>query len=238
MAKKGERKSEKRLSTSKVRKVRRKERTWTIRSKPGPHSRKKSIPLGMALRDILGKGKTLKEVKFILNSKKIKVDGRIVKNYRFPIGLFDMISIDEEKKNYLTIFDDGGRFTLKETKDAGKLRKLCKVTGKKVGKKGVIQLVSNDGRTFEEKKTQCKVGDSLEIELPTQKILNRLELKKGNFVYISGGTHIGEQAKITDIIEGTMKRPKLVALKPEGKDEFQTIGRNVFVIGDKKLVIK
>lgn len=238
MAKKGETKGEKRLRTSKVRKISRKEKKWAIRSKPGPHSRSKSIPLGSVIRDLLGKGKTLREVKFILNKGKVKVDGRIVKNYRFSTGLFDVVTLEEEKKSYRIIFDISGRFTLKEITGTGKLRKLCKIVGKKIIKGSILQLVTNDGRTLREKKTDYRVGDSLEIELPGQKILSRFELKRGNFVYITGGTHIGEQGKVREITSGTMKRPKLVTLKPEGKDEFQTIESNVFVVGDKKLNVE
>jgi ribosomal protein S4E len=59
-------------------------------------------------------------------------------------------------------------------------------------------------------------------------------MQKGNSVYIIGGTHVGEVAKVAVVIEGTMKRSKLVELT-EGKEKFQTTEANVVVVDDGML---
>jgi len=238
MGSKGESKIEKRLVTSKARKINRKEKTFTIKSKPGPHKRKDSVPLGFVLRDLLGIVENMKEAKFILNNSEVKVDGRIVKDARFPVGLFDIISIEKIKKEFRMLFDRKGRLFPEEIKGKEKLVKLSKVVGKKTVKGKKIQIETNDGRNFVLEKTKLKIGDSVKISVPDQKILEEIELKQGALVYVCGGTHIGMIAKVREITPGTMKRPKLVTLKPEGEDEIQTIESNVFAVGEGKPVLE
>ena len=44
----------KRLAAPRTVRLHRKEKTWTIKSSPGPHLLDKSIPLGLIIRDYLG----------------------------------------------------------------------------------------------------------------------------------------------------------------------------------------
>ncbi len=231
MAKKGSNKKQKRLSAEKVRRMNRKENTFTIKLKSGPHNHKQSVPLGFLLRDILNHSSNTKETKNILSQGKIKIDGKERKDKQFPIGLFDFISIEGIKENYRMVLDSKGRLKAIKTEEK-KPFKLCRITGKKSVKKG-IQLNTHDGRTFIEKKTDLKVGDSIKISLPEQKIIEKLPEKKGSLVYITAGSYAGQTAKIEEIIPGTINRFKRVKLKTKEK-EFKTTEPNVFVIGEKK----
>ena len=232
MAKKGAKKKQKRLSTNKVRRMNRKESTFTIKLKPGPHNFTQSIPLGFLIRDILKLANNKKEIKKILNAGKIKVDRKIRKELKFPVGLFDLVSIEDTKENYRIILDLKGRLKVIKTEEK-KPVKLCKITGKKINGKKQVQLNTNDGRTFIEKETELKLGDSIKISLPEQKILEKLPEKKGSLVYVTGGSHTGVQAQIEEIIPGTINRFKTVKLKTKEK-EFKTTETNIFVIGEKK----
>jgi len=234
MASKGERKIEKRLATSKVRKIKRKEERFTIRSKPGPHTRASAVPVGFVLRDLLGIAKNMKEIKFILSSRQVKVDGRIISDYKFPVGLFDLVSIEKTKKNYRMVFDSKGRLAAEAIDLKEKPAKICKITGKKTIKGRKVQLETNDGRSIVLGKTGLAVGGTVKISLPEQKILAEFELKRGNIVYIIAGAHVGTIAAVREITEGTMKRPKLITLKPHEGEEIQTVEKNIFVIGEKK----
>ncbi|MFH1240520.1 MAG: 30S ribosomal protein S4e [Candidatus Diapherotrites archaeon] len=234
MAKKGSKKSEKRISTDKVRNIKKKEKTWTIKAEPGPHKKSTSVPLGFILRDLLEVAQNLREVKQILNSKSVKVDGTLRTSYRFPVGLFDVVSFNKDKKGYRLVYDFKGRLMVKEIEGKELNKKICKITNKKTGKTGITELVTNDGRIFKEKNAKYKVGDSLEIELPGQKISKSLEFAKGNTAYVSGGTHISAMGKITEIVAGTMKRKTLVTLKTADKEEFSTTENNIIVIGKEK----
>jgi len=232
MAKKGGKKKQKRLSTNKIRLIKRKERTFTIKLKPGPHNFTQSVPLGFLVRDLLNLSTNSKETKNILISGKIKIDGKIRKEPKFPVGLFDLISIEDKKENYRMALDSKGRLKTIKTEEK-KPVKLCKVTAKKIKGKKEIQLNTNDGRTFIEKETKLKVGDTIKISLPEQKIIEKLSEKKGNLVYVTGGSHSGQIAEIEEIIPGTINRQKIIKLKTKEK-QFRTTESNVFVIGEKK----
>lgn len=234
MSSKGGTTVEKRLSTSKARKIFRKEKKFTIHSNPGTHKRKISVPLGFVLRDLLKVCWNLKEAKSILNAGKVKIDGKIRKEYKFPIGLFDVVSI-EGLKSYRTLFDSLGRIELVEIDSKKeKLSKVCKIAGKRIVRGKVLQINTTDGRVFGEKAEKVSVGDSVLIDLAEQKIVSTIELKQGNLVYVFGGTHVGTVALVKNVVDGTMKRPKLLTLEKKDKSEFQTTENNVIVVGEKK----
>src|SRR6266705_3420462 len=74
--------------------IRRKERTWAPNTRPGPHSREKSIPLVIIIREILGYARTSKEATRIVTGGKVKVDGVVRRDHRFPVGLMDVLQIE------------------------------------------------------------------------------------------------------------------------------------------------
>ncbi len=236
MANKGETKSEKRLASSKAVPVLRKEHTWQVRTKPGPHKRKNSVALEFVVRDLLGIARNTREVKSILNSGNVLVDGRAVKNRHLPVGLFDLVSIVPEKKSYRILFSRKGKIKAVE-EDFAEKRKICKVVGKRALAKGMFQLATNDGRTFLEKKAGTKAGDSLLVEVPEQKISKVLKMEPNKTVLVVDGTHVGDVAKLLEVFPGSMLRPKLVKLKTE-TGEFSTVETNIFVVGEEKPLIK
>ncbi len=230
MAKKGETKGLKRLKAPKVRKLKRKVRKWTIRSRAGPYKGNESIPLGFVLRDLIGVCKTMHEVRIVLKEGKVRVNGIKRSDYRFSVGLFDVVSIDGFGKDYRIVFDLKGRFEAEEIDQTEKKTKISKIIGKKKTKGGKIQLRTNDGRTIVMDKTEAKVGDSVEIELPVQKVKRILSFGKGAKAYIIGGKHAGKKAEILEVREGEINKPKIVLLKDK-ENEFLTTMDKVFVVG-------
>jgi len=228
--------SEKRLAAGRLVPLKRKENTWHINAKPGPHSRKNSTALGFVLRDMLKIAKTAKEAKTILNSGHVLVDGKTSKDARRPVGLFDLVTIVPEKKTYRVLVGKKGKLEVLEEK-FGENHKICKVVGKKAGPKGETMLSTNDGRTFKEKKTSAKVGDSLLVEVPKQKVVKEIKQGPKKTVLVVDGRHIGVVAKVKEIVSGTISRPKLVSLKV-GETEFMTVESNIVVVGEEKPVIK
>ncbi len=237
MSKKGEDKTLKTLNAPKIRAIHRKESVFSIKVNKGPHTSDSSVPISFILRDLLGYSSNLKETKFILNTGKVKVDGKTVKDYRFPVGLFDLIDLPERKERFRVLLDLKGRIKLVSVDSKEKISKLCKVVGKKVYLKGKIQLITNDGRTIVLDKTDVNVGDSVKLDLPGQKIVQSFALEKGSQVFFTGGKHVGGKAEIIEIIPGTMKRKSSVILI-EGDKKFSTVLSNVFVVGKNKLEIE
>lgn len=237
MAKRGETKTQKRISVSKTRKLMKKEYAWTFRAIPGPHTAESSVPLGFVVRDLLAFARNAKEARFLLNNNVVLVNGVRRTDVRFPVGIFDVVDFETTKKRYRVFLDRKGVVTLREIPVGGKLAKLCKLSGKKSAGKGKFQYVFNDGTVLLNEKDSMKIGDSAKIEFPGKRIAEVYPLQKGSVAYVVGGLHIGQTAKVTDIIEGTISREKLVNLKSE-KASFQTVARNVFVIGEKKSEIE
>jgi len=236
MAKKGTGKSEKRLAASRLVPLLRKEYTWNVKPRAGPHSRRNSVALGFALRDMLCVVRTIAEAKRVLNNGDILVDGKVVKDYKRPLGLFDLVTVLPEKKTFRVVIGKNSKFALSEEK-FGENQKLCRVVAKKTVSSGEVQLTTNDGRCFREKKTGANAGDSLLIEVPSQKIVKVLGQEPGKSVLVIEGRHLGLLAKAKEFVSGTLTRPKLVLLET-GESSFMTLESNIVIVGDEKPVIK
>ncbi|MEM0359799.1 MAG: 30S ribosomal protein S4e [Candidatus Diapherotrites archaeon] len=238
MAKKGGNKRQKRFTASKARQMNTKSEKWTVKSIPGPFSKEKSIPLGVLLRDLLGIGRNLRETKIVLHQGKVSVNGKKRRDYRFPVGLFDIISIEGFEKDFMMVFDRKGKLLPKEKSKEEKKSKVCRIEGKKTAKKGKTQLLTNDGRNIlVEKGSEINTNDSIEIEVPSQKVLKIFRFEKGAKVFIRGGKHAGQEGIIKEIIEGSTEqalKPEKLVLVKSGSKEFQTNSKNIFVIGEAK----
>ena len=239
MARKGANRKQKRLSASRALFASRKTSKWIIATKPGAHAKGNSVPLGFALREILNFAENAKETKMLLNSGKVLVDGKIRKGRNMPLGIFDVVELPEIEKRYRVLFDAKRRLVLREFSFKGKLQKLCKVVGKHTISGGKMQITTHDGRNILiDGKEGISVDDTLLVELPEQKIVGKFKLQQGNLAYVVSGTHVSEKAKILEVGESTMKKPKLITLETESEEQFKTLSQNVFVIGAEKPAIE
>lgn len=229
MSNKGESKQTKSRSMPKQIHVSKKETYWTIHTKSGPHNKGTSIPLGLIVRNFAQIATTLRETKLVLKNGEVKVNGVIRKSHQFPVGLFDVVSIDKQKLHYRVLLDGKERILLKTIEKESK-EKVSKVTGKILTPKG-IQITTNDGRIYFGVK--ANVGDSLKVAIPAGKVEEVIEFKEGATAYVTKGAHCSETATVKGIVEGTARREKLVKLA-NGKEEFETIAGNVFLIGKGK----
>jgi small subunit ribosomal protein S4e len=219
----------KRLNVPRVVRLHRKERAWSIRTSPGPHKITRAIPLGLIVRDYLKLTDTQKETKNVLSNQEIVVDGKIVKNHKYPCGLMDVISIPTLKKDYRILFDKRGKLTLVPIKTDDAKWKLCKIENKTIVKGKKIQLNLHDGRNKLVEKDQYKTGDVLKISFEDQKIDDIYKFEKGAVSIIIGGSHIGEVANIGEIETTISSKSNLIKMK--GSTEFTTLQQHVFPIG-------
>ena len=222
----------KRLNAPRVLKLHRKEGVWTIRTSPGPHPLKQSIPLGLIVRDYLKLTDTLKETKSILSNREILVDGKIIKNHKYPCGLMDIISIPTLKKDYRILFDKLGKLTLVPIKTDNAKWKLCRIENKTIIKNKQVQLNLHDGRNKLVEKDEYKTGDVLKIIFENQKIDDTYKFEKGAVSMVIGGNHIGEIADISEIQKTPSSKSNLIKMK--GSTEFTTLQKYVFPIGKNK----
>jgi len=219
----------KRLNTPKTWDIKKKGLKYIKRPSPGAHSFKNGISLSIFLRDILKLAKTNKEVKNILNSNDVIIDGVKRKSEKFIVGFMDIVSIPSIKENFRIVFNKKGKLSfIKINEDESKL-KISKIIGKKMHKGLQINLL--DGRNILTDKKECKVGDSVLIEIPKQTIKETIKLEVGSLILLIGGKHIGNTAKIEEIKNNMMKC--------KNKDiTFETSKKYAFVIGRDKPIIK
>lgn len=159
----------------------------------------KSIPLYIIIRDVMKMAETRKEVKKILNEKIVRVNGKIVRNEKYPLSLYDILSLKD--KNYRIILKNK-KFGIEETKETNK--KVVKVIGKKILKGKKIQINLSDGRNYLVKE-KIDIGDSVVIDLINRKIIEVLKFEKGKKVLVIKGKHIGKIGIIEEIEDKNCK---------------------------------
>jgi len=223
----------KRYFSPKSWKIKRKGIVFITKPSPGTHGIKMALPLNVVLRDILDYAETNREVKFMLRNKDIRVDGRRKRDYSFPLGLFDVLSLNDINEYFRAVLNKKGFISLvRVSKDESNL-KLCKIVGK-TAVKGKTQLNLNDGRNLTVEKSNFVVGDSLLMDLSakTAKIKGHIKLAKDTLILLTGGKRIGQIGKVQDIaIRG-------VIYKTESGDVVETLKKYAFPIGNERPLIK
>lgn len=171
---------------------------YVLRAYPG---KEMSMPLGMIIRDLLKLTKIRKETRAFLRGKEIMVDGKIIEEEKFPVGLFDTISLTTLGKSYRVFVNSNGRFDVQEIKESEINQKVYKVMGKTSLKGGKIQLNLFNGRNVLSDKN-VNVNDSVVVDLKKNSILKHLPMKDGANVYVLGGKHMGTTGKVEKVAEG------------------------------------
>ncbi|WP_455645613.1 30S ribosomal protein S4e [Methanosphaera sp.] len=235
MANMGSRKHLKRFKAPKMWPINIKEETWTTKTSAGPHALYESIPLVMVLRDILGLAANSREAKIILNNGDVLVDGIARKDHRFPVGFMDVISIPKINKYYRVLQDYKGRLVLHEIEEKDSTFKLAKVLNKTTIKGGKTQLNLQGGRNVITE-DDYKTGDVLLLNIPEQTIADVIKCEEGSLGLITGGKHISEIGKISEITVTQSSKSNTALIETE-EGSFLTLAKYVFVIGQDKPVI-
>lgn len=222
---------QKRVAAPKSWPISRKTNVWVVKPHPGPHSGSESIPLGVIIRDMLGLATTLREVKKILHDGSILIGGSVRRDYKLPVGLFDVITISKMDKYYRMLLDKKGRLELRSI-EGSDARKLCKIVNKTVLKGESVQLNLHDGTNLLAT-SKYETGDSLILSLPDKEIFKHLRFTEGNTAMIIGGKHSGEIGTIggTRVVHGSASNMVTVKI---GEREVETLERYVYVIGEDK----
>lgn len=238
MTKTGGTKHQKRIAAPRSWVIARKQFKFAYRVNPGPHGIEASVPLGILLRDNFNLGDTAREIRIILNKKAIKVDGRIITDPKFPIGVMDIIQIDSINKFYRVLPDSQHNLKAYEMKKTSKITKACQIMEKSTLKGGITQLNLHDGRNIilpkeEGIERRYNTKDTLIIEVPTQAIIQHIPFKEGMYAVIKAGKNVGKSGIIKNFQWRFGPRASTVTItSPEG-EEVQTAPEYLFVIGEK-----
>jgi small subunit ribosomal protein S4e len=249
MAKMGGSRHLKRLAAPWFWPILRKEYKWVVKPSPGPHPLNKCIPLLIVVRDVLGYAKTAREAKYIINSGKVLVDGVVRKDYKFPVGMMDVVSIPEVDL-YIRFVPYPTKYLwfIKIPKEEANL-KLVRIEDKTAVKGGHIQLNLSDGRNIVVRVSDpskpleasaYSTFDSLLIEVPSQRIIQHIKMGVGKLAIVIDGRNVGRIGKIVniDVRPGVKRRKAVVTLEDMKGHKFQTILDYIMVIGEEKPVIK
>ncbi len=220
----------KRINAPKTWKIQRRGIKFTVKSNPGGLPHNLSMSISNVLKHELGIVSSTKEVKHVVLVEDILVNGRKVKDYRFPVGFTDTVSIPKVNKYYrMIIGTDGILKPLQIEKEEAGL-KIAKIVGKSLVK-GKIQLNLFDGRNIFFEKQHYKVKDSVFITIPDVLVKEHLSFEKGALVLLYQGKHIGKLGKIENI-KGTS-----IVVKSDG-ETFETKRDFALVVGKDKPLVK
>ena len=212
---------------------------FTVKPSPGPHPASRSIPLLIVVRDILGYAKTAREARKLIGRGYFKVDGRVRRDYKYPVGLMDVLEVTETEEYYRVIPYPTKFMILHPITKEEAYFKLGRIENKSTVSGGHIQLHLHDGRNI-----LIKVSDpmkpveaepyrtlgTLKISLPGQEILDYAPLEKESLAIIVGGRNVGRVGRIIDVHKAMGRKRSIVTLEDKNGDKIQTSLSYVFVI--------
>lgn len=152
---------------------------------------KNSVPVVLAVRDMIKLARTTKEVKKMINQKFLKINNKPVKNHRESIRLFNIFEAD---KTYILTLLPTRKFIFSPHPSSPR---LVKIINKKLQKNNKIQLNFHDGSNMVSD-IKVNTNDSLLID-SSNKVIKHLPAKEDSSILILSGKYIGKKGKITNI---------------------------------------
>jgi len=230
MANKGHSNRQKRISYQGRVQIRRKEHVWTFKQSPGPHGITTGATLAHILRDVLKVADNTREIKYVVQNKNILVNGKRVKDHRFPLGLMDVLELKESGKKYRVYLTHKNKFILNEmNKEAPEIRP-CRVVKKTILGKDKVQANFQNGFSWIlPKGFDLKVGDSVIYDITKQTFTEKIKLGEGTLVYVVGGPHVGKFGVIKGIVKGDLTKANEVTIESNG-EITKTMEKYVFAV--------
>ncbi len=203
---------------------------WIKRPAPGPHAQDQSIPLLLVLRDIRQVAHSAREARVLLGRGAVQVDGKVVRDLSRGVGLMDTLAFGAPPQDHFRVLKDRrGKLVLTPIPSTESATKIGRIRFKTPVRGGKVALTLHDGRNLlAAPNTPYKVGDSLKIHLPDQKVLAHLPLAPGQLAYVAGGQHVGQVARVERVEVTNSPTPNRVHFQ-EG---FSTVKEYVFVVGE------
>ncbi|TXT53732.1 MAG: 30S ribosomal protein S4e [Candidatus Thorarchaeota archaeon] len=241
MVRRGQKKHLKRLPAPRHWPIKRKHGKFITRPIPGPHPKENSLTLAIVLREILGYAENMREVKAILSSGQVTVDGRTRKDGRYPVGLMDVIEIENSGEKYRLLPKHRGGFLLVPIDEAEAKFKLCRIERKMMVSGGKLQITLHDGRNIllpeGHDASDYKTLDTLKITIPDQDVSESISLDTGVHALVTQGKNVGIQGRIVEIEKRYGTHASTVTIQDSEGNRLQTALDYVFVIGKDKPVV-
>ncbi len=239
MARMGGRRHLKTLAAPKFWPVRGRVGVFTVKPSPGPHPIERSIPLLILVRDVMGYAKTAREARKLIAEGHFKVDGRVRRNYKYPVGFMDVVEIVDTGETFRLLPYPVRFFTLHPISKEEAGFKLGRIEDKSTVKGGHIQLHLHDGRnvlirvedpTNPVEAKQYRTLGTVKISIPEQQLLDYAPLEVGSLVIVFGGRNVGRVGRVVSIQRGLSRARSIVTLEDARGEKLQTSLDYVFVI--------
>ena len=230
---------------------------YATRPSAGPHKLRECIPLTVLLQNRLKYALSGQDAIKICRNRdgNIKIDNKIRRDPRFPLGFGDVVTIPKTGENFRILYDIKGRFqpVRIDAKEAG--FKLCKVKRKCMGKNKIPYIVTHDGRTIRFPNPEIKKNDTVQVSLAfsllssfilylilfaffqlnleTGEIDKVVKFENGANVFVTGGNNIGRVGQLMHV-EHHPGSYEIVHIKDASGNSFATRLSNVFTVGEGK----
>ncbi|MEM0021690.1 MAG: 30S ribosomal protein S4e [Fervidicoccaceae archaeon] len=219
-------------------------RHWVAKPSPGPHPIERAIPLGVLIRDVLKLALTGKEVRKALSRGLIKVDGRVRRDFSFPVGVMDVIEVVPVKKFYRLVPDE--RIFLKpvEINEEESRLKPLRIENKTTVRGGLTQLNLFDGSNIIFREGELSINgqptvlSTVLVRIPEMSPVDYFPLAEGSYAVVIGGKNIGARGKIVEIKRGARKKMSLVTIRGEDSSLVQTSLNYIYVVGRESPAVK
>jgi small subunit ribosomal protein S4e len=180
----------------------------------------------------------MREVKAILSTGQVTVDGRVRKDPRFPVGMMDVIEIKSSGERYRLIPKRRGGLRLVPIDEKEVSFKLSRIEGKQMVSGGKVQLSLHDGRSIllpdGAKPSDYHTLDTLMISLPDQSLMESIPLESNTYAIVTQGRNVGIEGKIITVEKRIGTHASTVTLEDPSGTRFQTALEYVFVLGKKE----
>lgn len=219
---------------------------WTVKPSPGPHPASLSIPIAVILRDVLGYAYTLREARRILAERKVYVDSRVITDYKYPVGVMDVIYLKGPEEYYRVLPHPTKFYMLHPISEKEAEIKPLRVKRKTTVRGGNTQLTFHDSRTLLLLKDRdadlvkaVRTLDTVVFNLKSKSILQHIPLDKGVTACVISGRNVGFIGRVESIQQAVFKRTRWLAeiRSLDGTDSIRTILDYVFAIGTEHPVI-
>lgn len=218
MARKGKKRHLKRIAAPKKLKIERKKYKYLVKALPGKHKLEEAIPLLVLVRDYLKLATTAREAKKIIKAGEVLVDGKKIKEPKFGVGPFDVVSIPKLKLNKRVVLGPKGILVLQDISEGEANKKLCMVKNKYYYK-GRIMITLHDGMNVQADNSY-HIGDSVIFNLKEKKIEKHLPLKENCKCLVLSGKLVGRTVLVKKIIPGTATTPKSAIVQVENEERI------------------
>jgi SSU ribosomal protein S4E len=182
----------------------------------------------------------MREARYIISRGYVKVDGAVRRDYKFPVGLMDVIEIVPTGEVYRVVPDVQKYYALLPISSQEASLKLLRIEGKTSVRGGKIQLHFHDGRNLivpQEVGRQFKTFDTILYDLHHKAVREHIPMKLGNYVVVTHGGNVGFSGQLYEIVWTLKRRQSVVAIK-RGEEVKRTILNYIMAVGTETPVIK